>query len=363
MIEHFYAVIMAGGGGTRLWPLSRHGRPKQMLKLGSELTLFQLATARLQGLIPTERILVVTVADMAADLQRLVPQIPAENYLLEPAPRGTASVVGLAAAFLKHRDPQAVMAVLTADHIIENVQLFQQLLVTAEAAARQGYLVTLGIEPTQPSTAYGYIQRGAQEIEINHCPVYAVQRFREKPDLETAQQMLRSGQYSWNSGMFIWTAETIWAEFKRQMPELYTTLEKIAAAVDTSQQSEVIASLWMEIKPQTIDYGIMEGAQRVVVIPAAQLGWSDVGSWDSLFDVLETDSHGNVQLAENAILLDTENTLVVSENPARLIATIGVKDLVLVDTGDVVFVCHSSKAQQVREIVDRLKKSGGQKYL
>lgn len=363
MIDNFYAVIMAGGGGTRLWPLSRHSRPKQMLKLGSEETLFQLATARLQGLIPPERILVVTVESMAVELQKLVPQIPADNYLLEPAPRGTASVVGLAAAFLKKRDAQAVMAVLTADHMIENVALFQNLLSDAEKTARAGYLVTLGIDPTQPSTAYGYIQRGQKVESAAQLPVYQVESFREKPDLATAEMMLKTGLYSWNSGMFIWTVNAIWAEFERQMPDLFKTLNSITQAVGTPQQAEVIASLWPAIKPQTIDYGIMEGAQGVVVIPAANLGWSDVGSWDSLYDVLETDEHGNVKLSQNVILLDSEKTLVVSEAPERLIAAIGVKDLILVDTGDVFLVCHSSKAQQVREVVDHLKKTGGHQYL
>lgn len=280
MIDHLYAVIMAGGGGTRLWPLSRQARPKQVLRLGTDQTLFQLATSRLQGLIPPERILIVTVADMAGSLQPLVPQIPVENYLLEPAPRGTASVVGLAAAFLIKKDPQAVMVVLTADHIIENVILFQQLLSTGYSIAQTGHLVTLGIHPTAPSTGYGYIQRGDLVTAANGLSIYKVTRFREKPNLKLAQEMIASGDHDWNSGMFIWQAQTIWKEFQRQMPELFSVISEISAAVDTPTQNSTIQSLWMGIKPQTIDYGIMENAQNVVVIPAVDLGWNDVGSWE-----------------------------------------------------------------------------------
>lgn len=363
MIDHLYAVIMAGGGGTRLWPLSRQARPKQVLRLGSDQTLFQLATSRLQGLIPPERILVVTVADMAGSLQQLVPQIPVENYLLEPAPRGTAAVVGLAAAFLMKKDPQAVMAVLTADHIIENVRLFQQLLATGYLTALKGHLVTLGIHPTAPATGYGYIQRGGLVSVTNDLSIYKVTRFREKPDLKLAQEMVAAGDHDWNSGMFIWQVQTIWKEFQRQMPELFSVIAEISAAVDTPEQTRILQSVWMGIKPQTIDYGIMENALNVVVIPAVDLGWNDVGSWDSLYDIFDSDAHGNVTLTDNVVLLDTENTLVVSETPARLIAAIGVKDLVVVDAGDVIFVCHNSRAQQVREVVHLLKKTGNQKYL
>lgn len=363
MIDHLYAVIMAGGGGTRLWPLSRHARPKQVLRLGSDQTLFQLAISRLQGLIPAERILIVTVADMACSLQQLVPQIPVENYLLEPAPRGTAAVVGLAAAFLIKKDSQAVMSVLTADHIIENVKRFQQLLSTAYITAQKGYLVTLGIHPTSPSTGYGYIQRGDLVTVINDLSVYKVARFKEKPNLKIAQEMIAAGDHDWNSGMFIWQAQTIWKEFQLQMPELFPVIAEISAAVGTPAQASTIQSLWMDIKPQTIDYGIMENAQNVVVIPAMDLGWNDVGSWDSLYDVFDSDDHGNITLTDNVVLLDSENTLVVSETPARLIAAIGVQDLVVVDAGDVILVCHSSHAQQVREVVNLLKKSGNQKYL
>ena len=204
MTKHTYAVIMAGGGGTRLWPVSRKEKPKQLLPLLGKETLFQSTVARLEKLFPPEQILVVTVAEQAREMREQVPSIPEENYLIEPAPRGTASVVALAAAVLKKRDPQAVMAMQTADHHIRNQDLFQYLLRTAFDVAAKGYLVTLGITPTFPSTGYGYIQQG-EPLKGNYkYPVYTVKRFKEKPDEATAQQLLRSGDHSWNSGMFVW---------------------------------------------------------------------------------------------------------------------------------------------------------------
>ncbi|WP_322792347.1 mannose-1-phosphate guanylyltransferase [Bellilinea sp.] len=361
MNKSFYAVIMAGGGGTRLWPLSRSARPKQMLKLGSDRTLFQLAVDRLYGLIPPERILVVTGAEMAFDLQKDCPEIPSENFLIEPAPKGTAAVVGLAAAFLYQKDQQAVMAVLTADHIIQDVAYFQKILQVADEAARLGYLVTLGIHPSHPSTGYGYIQRGQTVAEINQQRVYQVLKFKEKPDAETARKMVESGDHDWNSGMFFWQVDQIRREIKNQLPELY----KVMLQIEKSgfDKKEDWLPLWMGLKPETIDYGIMEHARQVVVIPAAGLGWNDVGSWDSLFEVLEGDEDGNIRLTSQWLALDSQKTLVLCEDDRRLIATIGVENLIIVDSGNVLLVCHKDKAQSVREIVQILKQSGRENYL
>lgn len=363
MNKHFYAVIMAGGGGTRLWPMSRRSRPKQMLKLGSGKALYQLAVERMNGLVPPEQILVVTGADMAADLQELCPQIPAENYLLEPAPRGTAAVVGLAAAYLQKRDPQASMAVLTSDHLISDVDLFQKLLKTAESVARKGYLVTLGIHPTSPSTGYGYIQRG-ESLDLDEGqPVFKVLKFKEKPDEVTALAMIEDGQHDWNSGMFIWTVENIWQEFRKQMPDLYEALVVIAEGWGDPGQKEKVESAWMAIRPQTIDYGIMEHAQQVAVIPAEGLGWNDVGSWDSLFEVLPADETGTIALVDHYLGMETQHNLVISEKADRLVALVGVEDLVVIDSGDILLVCHQSKSQKVREIVQLLKQAGKNRYL
>lgn len=362
-MEHSYVVIMAGGGGTRLWPLSRKEKPKQLLSLLGKETLFQSTVARLEKLFPPERIVIVTVAELAREMQEQVPSIPAENYLIEPAPRGTASVVALAAAVLKKRDPQAVMAIQTSDHYIRNRDLFHYLIRTAFDVAKKNYLVTLGIAPTFPSTGYGYIQQGEPLDGDYQYPVYKVQRFKEKPDQETAQQLLHSGDHSWNSGMFIWRADAILAEIERQMPELFKAVKEVSAAWDTLKQDEVLQEYWHDLKNQTIDYGILEKAEQVAVLPAGGLGWSDVGSWNSLFEILLPDMNGNVATSAQHLALDTHNTLVYSDDDQRLVVTIGLDDMVVVDTGDVLMICKADQSQKVRDVVEHLKKHHQEKYL
>lgn len=362
MLDHFYAVIMAGGGGTRLWPLSRQARPKQLLRIIEERSLFQTSVQRLEGVFPPERIFVVTVEGQAAELQGQSPVIPKSNYLLEPMPRGTASVVGLAAAALQRRDPDAVMAILTSDHFIGNEDGFRQMLVAAHDAARDGHLVTLGITPTYPATGYGYIQRGKCIASYRGFDACRVLRFKEKPDEEQARQMLQGGDHAWNSGMFVWRVERILAEFAAQMPELYAGLQEISRGWGTSRERAVLHNVWSNLKSETIDYGIMEAAEDVVVIMADNLQWNDVGSWDSLFDVLPADSQGNIVVGGQHIGLDTHQSLVYVNQEHRLIVTIGVEDLVVVDTGDVLLVCRKDQAQKVRQVVKKLKDSG-QEYI
>jgi mannose-1-phosphate guanylyltransferase len=360
--DHYYAVIMAGGGGTRLWPLSRRMRPKQMLRLIADDSLFQLAVKRLEGLFPPDHIYVVTVKEQAEILREQCPDIPPENFLLEPMPRGTASVVGLAAIAIQHRDPQAVIAILTADHFIANVERFHSLLHAAQEAALDGYLVTLGITPTYPATGYGYIQSGERLGTYQDMDVFRVLRFTEKPDESRARLMLQAGDHAWNSGMFVWRAEKILGEFARQMPALYAQLREVGSAWDTPQHLEVLNQVWPQIKEETIDYGIMENAQQVAVIPAADLGWSDVGSWDSLFDVLPADDNGNIVMGGQHLGLNTKSSLVYVDREHRLIVTLGVEDLIVVDTGDVLLICRKDQAQKVRQVVNQLKQTN-QDYL
>jgi mannose-1-phosphate guanylyltransferase len=364
MSEHRYAVIMAGGGGTRLWPLSRKDSPKQLLPLIGQETLFQSTVSRLRGLFPLERILVVTVEEQAHEMKQQVPDLPEENYLIEPAPRGTASVVGLAAMVLQKRDPQASMAILPSDHFIRNVDLFHYLLKAAFDVADDTYLVTLGITPTIPSTAYGYIQQGTALNGEYKYPVYTVQSFKEKPNEETAQQLLRMGGHSWNSGMFIWRADVILGEIEKQMPSLGSALQEISDVWGSSSQNEVIKKIWPALKNETVDYGIMEKAEKVAVLPAGGLGWSDVGSWSSLFEVLLPDMNGNI--ATNTALhlaLETNNTLVYGGGSDRLVVTIGVDDMVVVDTGDALLICKTDQSQKVKDVVEHLKKHRQEKYL
>ena len=361
--KNYYAVIMAGGGGTRLWPLSRRKRPKQLLKLIDDTSMFAMAVNRLRAIFPVERILVVTVADQTAKLQKDVPDIPRENYLIEPMPRGTASVVGLAATRLQQIAPDATMAVLTADHYIRNLPLFHQLLEAAWETAQDNWLVTLGIHPTFPATGYGYIQHAEMIQKSQTLAVHRVLKFKEKPDLATAKVMLQSGDHDWNSGMFIWKVNGILAEFEKQMPDLYTGLTRIASASGTPREEGVIHEVWQALRPSTIDYGIMENAGSLAVIPATDLGWDDIGSWESLFEVLPCDENGNIFIGCKPLTLDSNHSLVLSEKSDRKIVTIGMQDAIIIDTGDALLVCNRHDAQKVRDVVKMLGDVENGKYL
>ena len=361
--DHFYAVIMAGGGGTRLWPLSRRKSPKQMVNLLNEETLFQISVNRLKDLFANDHILVVTVADQATELQKQAPWIPKENYLIEPFPKGTASVVGYAASFLKLKDPDAVMAVLTADHFISNVHEFHSLLKAANAAASSGYLVTLGIQPTYPSTGFGYIERGEFIDEFNGISAYQVEKFKEKPDLEQANLFIERGDHDWNSGMFIWKVESILKEFEIQMPELYEVLENLKNAWKQNSIDTILHQEWGKIKAETIDYGIMENAKKVAVLPASRLGWNDVGSWDSIFEVKNADKNGNIVIGAQHLSFDTKNSLVYSQSLEKLIVTVGMEDTIIIDTDDAILICSRENAQEVKTVVKYLTDKGLDHYL
>jgi mannose-1-phosphate guanylyltransferase len=354
-----YALIMAGGVGSRLWPRSRKQMPKQLLNLTSERTLFQEAVARLAPLFKPGQIFVATGADYVPTMREQVPELPTENYIVEPSGRGTAPCIGLAAIHMRRSDPDAVMTVVTADHFIKKWDGFRESLVAASHLARLGQLVTLGIKPTFPSTGYGYILRDERLTDLENVQAYRVKRFTEKPDLATARKFLATERYYWNSGMFIWRVADIMAEFRRQMPRLYEQLTEIGAAAGTPRAKTVLERVWQDVENQTIDYGIMEGAQNVAVIPV-DFDWSDVGSWATLLDILPGDEDGNV-ITGHHLGAGTKRTLVYS--PRRLVTTIGLEDMIIVDTGDVLLVCPKDRAQDVKKIVDALKVRGENAYL
>ncbi|MDI7276064.1 MAG: mannose-1-phosphate guanylyltransferase [Anaerolineae bacterium] len=359
--ERLYVVILAGGVGTRLWPRSRRRCPKQLLDIVDRRTMLQNTVDRVAPLVPAERICVVTGREYAAQVREQLPDLPAANILVEPSGRGTAPSVGLGAVAVSHADPQATIISLHADHVIADASRFRELLLVAAEVAAAGHLVTLGIRPTYPETAYGYIERGRLARRIRGVSVFGVSRFIEKPPAEQAAVFVRSGRYSWNSGMFVWRVDTILQAMQQWLPDLGEQLGRISAAWGTSAQESVLAEAWESVPSVSIDVGIMERATQVAVVPA-DIGWSDVGSWASLADLMATRSGGNVVLGEGEHLdLDTEDSLIYA--PGRTVATIGLRGLIVVDTGDVLLVCPKSRAQDVRQLVEKLRQTGRQDLL
>lgn len=361
-MDHFYALIMAGGSGTRLWPLSRKARPKQVLPLVEDKSMFQIAVERLDPLLPPERVFVVAGSPLSEQLRAAAPQIPAENFIVEPSARNSGPAVGLGAIHIRQRDPDAVIAVLASDHHIAEKARFRAVLDAGASLARQGQIVTLGISASFPSTGFGYIRRGQPLGQAGEFQAYTAEQFTEKPDIETAIQFVTSGDYSWNSGMFIWTAERVMDEFRRQQPPMAEGLEAIAASIGTDAYAATLERHWPSTPKLSIDYAVMEHAQNVAVIPV-DIGWSDVGSWASLYEVLAGDLEGNIQHGErdeDSLRIDTRNTLVVSD---RMVVTIGVSDLIIVDTDDALLVCHRDRSQDVREVVEHLRAAGHEAYL
>lgn len=360
-MDHYYALILAGGGGTRLWPASRKTKPKQMLPLVGDGSMFRTSIERLYPLFEPNQIYISTGQIYVDDLQADAPEIPPENFIIEPSARNNAAAVGLAITVIQKRDPEAVIAMLTADHHIGKTDLFRDVLATAYTIAQQDHIVTLGIAPTFPSTGFGYIQRGKEIDTINEFTYCEATRFTEKPDVVRATQFIASGKYSWNSGMFIWKAQKALQEFKLQQPDVHQLFMALQPAVDTPEFKERLEEIWEKMPVLSIDIAIMEQAQGMTVIPI-DIGWSDVGSWASLYDVLQQDSYGNCGKTTSAerIILDAKNSLVYTD---KLAVAIGVEDVVVVETDDVLMICHKSRAQDVKEIVQYLRDNDMGDYL
>jgi mannose-1-phosphate guanylyltransferase len=358
-----YALIMAGGGGTRLWPESRTARPKQFIDLLYDRSLLQIAFHRITPLIPPERVLIITGQRYVDLVREQLPQLPAANVIGEPSGRNTAPAIGLGAIHLQRRADDPLLAVLTADHIMHDEAAFRDGLAAALAACRPGRILTLGIAPAAPLTGYGYIERGDRLGRSDGHTIYRVDSFREKPDRPTAEQFVDSGRFYWNSGMFVWHASTVMAELARQLPALHRALAAIAAGLGAPDQAERTEQAWSAIEPISIDYGVMEGARDVAVLPIDP-GWHDLGSWNAVYQELlrlrDESGGGNVVDRAEHLAIDTEGCLIRSD---KLVATVGLRDLLIIETGDAILICPRDRAQDVKAVVNRLEEMGKGEYL
>jgi len=351
-----FAVILAGGGGTRLWPASRRSRPKQLLSLGASESLLAATFRRLSALLGPERTLIVTAADQAQAIREALPGLPGDSLVVEPAPRNTAPAVGLAAAHIARRAGQdALLAVVPSDAFIRDESRYATVLRTALAQASQA-IVTIGIKPTHAETGYGYLQTGAKVA--GSADVCHVARFVEKPDLLTARAYLASGDYLWNSGMFFFSAGRLLSEARRLLPELSALLDELCASPDPIALAQ---QRYPRVPAISIDYGIMEKTQGIQVVPG-DFGWSDVGSWAAVTDIRPTDVDGNV-ISGDAIVKASKGSVVMAEPGAPLVGVVGVEGIVVVATRDAVLVVPKHRAQEVRSVVDELSAQGRKELL
>jgi mannose-1-phosphate guanylyltransferase len=357
-----YALIMAGGAGTRLWPLSRKTRPKPLIPLvEKERSMFQIAVDRLLPIFPPERILVVANTFLTPQLQAQAPAVPAENFITEPTGRDTAPAIGLGAIHVQQRDPDAVMAVLTADHYIANETAFRRVLVTAVGQAQEGAVVTLGIIPTHASTGFGYIERGEMARTVDGVEVFALRQFHEKPDQDTATQYLGAGNYCWNSGMFIWPVRRVLDAYEQFAPDIHAILMQISQAAGRPEFGEMLALAWPEMRKVSVDYALLEHITQDIYVIPVEMGWYDIGNFGALYDILAGKEGDNASVsAKDPLYVDTEGTLIVSR---RLVAMIGVEDLVIIDTDDALLVCRRDRTQDVKMLVELLQKGNRDSYL
>jgi mannose-1-phosphate guanylyltransferase len=350
-----HAVIMAGGSGTRFWPLSRRRQPKQLLALVADQPILRLTYDRIVPLVPPERIWVVTSSDTAAATAELLPELPTGHVLAEPEQRDTAACAGYAAMVVLQADPAAVCAVLPSDHVIASEDRFRgAVAAAAELVASDGGLLTFGIRPSRPETGYGYLELGDRHRVVDGWPIHHLDRFLEKPDPETAARLVSSGGHLWNSGMFVWRAADYLEEVRRQLPQLADGLDRLASVLGTDTAEAALAEIYPTLVKTSVDFGVMEGARRTWTMPV-DFSWSDVGAWPALSELIASDDDGNA-LRGRAVAVASRGNVVVSEGP--VVAVAGVHDLVIVATPDAVLVVPAGEAQRVKELVAELAARG-----
>ena len=352
-MNHLNVVILAGGSGTRLWPLSTPSFPKQFLPLPNGNSMIQETLARVAPLAAPEQTWVVTGRNMAALAHEHLPTLAPEHILGEPMGRNSAPAIAWIAATIARQDPEAVMVTLSADHVIAEVETFRHALQLAQKAANLGHLVTLGIKPTGPETGYGYIRYAEQINEGFGHLVCSGERFVEKPDRATAQSYLEDGHYVWNSGMFIWQVKTILRELRTHLPEVMHKIDQIVAAMGTPREKEVLDEVWPTIQSISIDYGIMERASQFAVIPA-DIGWNDVGNWEQYGALFPSDEQGVKRMGTHEDL--SSQNIFVYNTTQRQIFTIGLEDVVVVEMDDKTVICHIRDVQRVKEIAEKQNK-------
>lgn len=358
------AVIMAGGKGERFWPLSRLAMPKQFLRLIGDRSLLQQTVDRLEGIVQPESVFVVTSSEYAETVRTHLPDLPPENVLREPVGRNTAPCIGLASSYLARRgyEPDTVMLVLPADHCVGDVGRYRDALLAAVqvAAERRMALVTLGLQPDRPETGYGYIHCGRLEGNVGGIPFRRVHRFVEKPTLERAREFLADGEYLWNSGMFAWQLSTIQGQMASALPDMQRGLSEIEAAIGTPDEVQVIQEVYPRLPSISVDYGVMEKADEILVV-SSEFGWDDVGSWPALERLLPQDKSGIAYLG--AVAAIDSHDCILHAPDGKVVAILGVSDLVIVDTPDALLVCDKRRSQDVRLLTQRLRELGRTEYL
>jgi mannose-1-phosphate guanylyltransferase len=351
MSNPIYALILAGGSGERFWPLSRRNRPKQLLRLVSERTLLEETVARLEGFVPTERILILTNIEQEKGVRDLLEGFPKQNIIAEPAKRDTAAAVALGAGWVAARDHSATMLALPADHVIADRAAFQETMKTAAAAAEEtGALVTIGIKPTWACPGFGYIEQG-EPVRLRSdgkIAVHRVVRFREKPNVDLAESFLRKGNFRWNAGMFVWSVPTVLSEFNRHAPELADFISQVRSPKDLDK---ILHERFAKLPRISFDYAIMEKTEHVLVVEAS-FDWDDVGSWQAVAHYFKKDEHGNA--ANGAMTaLDSSDNIIFNDGETT-IALLGVHNLIVVRTGDAILICHRHQAEKIKNLVGKL---------